>query len=88
MDKLTKIKVAGVPEGFQELSFTTDGVTLNYVLGPDHGLPLGINVSFQSFRRDSMFLFPISEGTENQPGLRDNICTIFVVTILSVSFRK
>ena len=40
MDKLTKIKVAGIPEGFQELSFTTDGVTLNYVLGPDNGLPL------------------------------------------------
>jgi hypothetical protein len=40
MDKLTRIPVAGIPEGFQELSFTTNGVTLNYVLGPDHGLPL------------------------------------------------
>jgi pimeloyl-ACP methyl ester carboxylesterase len=40
MDKLTKIKVAGIPEGFQELKFATEGVTLNYVLGPDHGLPL------------------------------------------------
>jgi pimeloyl-ACP methyl ester carboxylesterase len=40
MDKLTKIQVAGIPEGFQELSFTTNGVTLNYVLGPDNGLPL------------------------------------------------
>ena len=40
MDKLTKTKVAGIPEDFQELSFTTDGVTLNYVVGPDHGLPL------------------------------------------------
>jgi pimeloyl-ACP methyl ester carboxylesterase len=40
MDKLTKIKIAGMPEGFQELSFTTNGVTLNYVLGPDNGLPL------------------------------------------------
>ena len=39
MDKLTKIKVAGIPEGFQELSFMTNGVTLNYVVGPDHGLP-------------------------------------------------
>ncbi|HLO30742.1 MAG TPA: alpha/beta hydrolase, partial [Anaerolineales bacterium] len=40
MDKLTKIKVAGTPEGFRELSFMTNGVTLNYVVGPDHGLPL------------------------------------------------
>lgn len=40
MDKLTKIKVAGIPEGFRELSFMTDGVTLNYVVGPDNGLPL------------------------------------------------
>jgi hypothetical protein len=40
MDKLTKIKVAGIPKGFQELSFVTDGVTLNYVVGPDNGLPL------------------------------------------------
>jgi len=40
MDKLTKIKVAGIPKGFQELSFVTDGVTLNYAVGPDNGLPL------------------------------------------------
>jgi pimeloyl-ACP methyl ester carboxylesterase len=40
MDKLTKIKVDGIPEGFQELNFTTNGVTLNYVVGPDNGLPL------------------------------------------------
>ncbi len=40
MDKLTKIKVAGIPEGFRELSFVTDGVTLNYVVGPENGLPL------------------------------------------------
>jgi pimeloyl-ACP methyl ester carboxylesterase len=40
MDKLTKTKVAGIPEGFQELNFTTNCVTLNYVVGPDHGLPL------------------------------------------------
>lgn len=40
MDKLTKIKVAGIPEGFQELSFTTNGITLNYVVGPDNGIPL------------------------------------------------
>lgn len=40
MDKLTKAKVAGIPEGFQELSFTTNGVMLNYVVGPNNGLPL------------------------------------------------
>jgi pimeloyl-ACP methyl ester carboxylesterase len=40
MDKLTKIKVEGIPEGFQELKFTTNGVTLNYVVGPNNGLPL------------------------------------------------
>ena len=32
MDKLTKIKVDGIPEGFQELNFITNGVTLNYVV--------------------------------------------------------
>jgi len=40
MDKLTKIKVAGIPEGFQELKFTTGDVMLNYVIGPDNGPPL------------------------------------------------
>jgi pimeloyl-ACP methyl ester carboxylesterase len=40
MDKLTKTRVAGIPEGFEELRFTTDDVTLNYVVGPDNGLPL------------------------------------------------
>jgi pimeloyl-ACP methyl ester carboxylesterase len=40
MYKLTKTKVAGIPEGFQELSFTINGVTINYVVGPDNGLPL------------------------------------------------
>lgn len=40
MDKLTKTKVAGIPEGFKELQFTTGKVTLNYVVGPDNGLPL------------------------------------------------
>ena len=40
MDKLTSIKVAGLPDGFQELRFTADGVTINYVVGPDSGLPL------------------------------------------------
>ncbi len=40
MNKLTKIKVAGIPEGFEELCFTTGDVTLNYVVGPNNGLPL------------------------------------------------
>jgi pimeloyl-ACP methyl ester carboxylesterase len=40
MAKLTKTKVAGIPKGFQELSFTIEDVTLNYVVGPDNGLPL------------------------------------------------
>ena len=40
MAKLTKTKVAGIPEGFKELSFSTNGVILNYVVGPDNGLPL------------------------------------------------
>lgn len=35
-----RTKVAGIPKGFQERSFTTNGVTLNYVVGPDTGLPL------------------------------------------------
>lgn len=40
MDPLTKIKVAGIPEGFQELSFTMNGVTIHYVVGPQNELPL------------------------------------------------
>jgi pimeloyl-ACP methyl ester carboxylesterase len=40
MDKLTNIKVEGIPEGFQELSYPTDDVRLNYVVGPENGLPL------------------------------------------------
>ncbi len=40
MDKLGRTTVAGVPQGFKELGFATDGVTLNYVVGPDNGLPL------------------------------------------------
>lgn len=40
MSRLPKIKVAGIPEGFKEFRFTTHGVTLNYVVGPDNGLPL------------------------------------------------
>lgn len=40
MDRLTRIPVAGIPAGFQELGFAIDGVTINYVVGPDNGLPL------------------------------------------------
>lgn len=40
MDKLHKTKVAGIPTGFEELRFTIGDVTLNYVAGPDNGLPL------------------------------------------------
>lgn len=35
-----RVKVAGIPKGFRELSYTTDDVTLNYVVGPDNGLPM------------------------------------------------
>jgi pimeloyl-ACP methyl ester carboxylesterase len=34
------VKLAGMPKGFKELLFTTGDVTLNYVVGPDNGLPL------------------------------------------------
>ncbi len=40
MDKLTRVSVAGIPAGFEECRYTVDGVTLNYVVGPDNGLPL------------------------------------------------
>ena len=40
MDTLKKTKVAGIPEGFQEFSFTIEDVTINYVVGPGNGLPL------------------------------------------------
>lgn len=40
MDKLTRIPVAGIPAGFEECGYTLDGVTLNYVVGQDNGLPL------------------------------------------------
>src|SRR5512136_2076217 len=40
MAKLRRTKVAGIPRGFQERLFTTGDVTLNYVVGPDKGLPL------------------------------------------------
>ncbi|NPV55063.1 MAG: alpha/beta hydrolase [Anaerolineae bacterium] len=40
MSPIRRITVAGIPPGFQELSFTSEDVTLNYVVGPDNGLPL------------------------------------------------
>lgn len=40
MGRLPHIKVEGVPEGFRELVVTLDEVALNYVVGPDNGLPL------------------------------------------------
>lgn len=40
MAKLGKTQVAGIPEGFQEFNFTIKDVTINYVAGPDNGLPL------------------------------------------------
>jgi pimeloyl-ACP methyl ester carboxylesterase len=40
MGILHRTEVAGIPRGFTELRFTTGDVTLNYVVGPDNGLPL------------------------------------------------
>ncbi|MCA9961573.1 MAG: hypothetical protein KC443_21185, partial [Anaerolineales bacterium] len=40
MDRLTKIKIAGIPAGFQELKTTINDVSLNYVVGPNNGQPL------------------------------------------------
>jgi pimeloyl-ACP methyl ester carboxylesterase len=37
---LHRTEVSGIPRGFKELRFTTGEVTLNYVVGPDNGLPL------------------------------------------------
>lgn len=34
------VKVAGITPGFQERQYTTAEVTLNYVVGPENGLPL------------------------------------------------
>jgi pimeloyl-ACP methyl ester carboxylesterase len=48
-------KVAGVPQGFSELRFTTGDVTLNYVAGPDNGPALllipGQMESWQGYKR-------------------------------------
>ena len=55
MDKTTKIKVSGIPKGFQELSFKVKDVTINYAVGPDNGLPLllipGQMESWQGYKR-------------------------------------
>ena len=55
MSIFVRTPVAGTPEGFKELSFTTNGVTLNYVVGPDNGLPLllipGQMESWQGYKR-------------------------------------
>src|SRR5512141_1548514 len=40
MSILHRTAVSGTPRGFKELRFTTGEVTLNYVVGPDKGLPL------------------------------------------------
>jgi pimeloyl-ACP methyl ester carboxylesterase len=44
-----------MPGGFQELSFATNGLTMNYVVGPDNGLPLllipGQMESWQGYKR-------------------------------------
>jgi pimeloyl-ACP methyl ester carboxylesterase len=40
MDKLTRISVAGVPQGFEELRFDTAQVAINYVVSPEHDIPL------------------------------------------------
>ncbi len=40
MNILHRTQVSGIPRGFKELRFTTGEVTLNYVVGPDDGLPL------------------------------------------------
>jgi pimeloyl-ACP methyl ester carboxylesterase len=40
MSVLHRTEVEGVPKGFTELRFTTDDVTLNYIIGPDRDLPL------------------------------------------------
>ncbi len=55
MDTVPKTRVAGIPEGFRELGFTTEDVTINYVVGPDNGLPLllipGQMESWQGYKR-------------------------------------
>ena len=47
--------VAGIPEGFKELCFSTGDLALNYVVGPDNGIPLllipGQMESWQGYKR-------------------------------------
>jgi pimeloyl-ACP methyl ester carboxylesterase len=40
MSLFRRIKIAGLPEGFEERSFNTNDVILNYIVGPNNGLPL------------------------------------------------
>ena len=35
-----KVRVSGIPRGFTEKQWNTGEVILNYVEGPDHGVPL------------------------------------------------
>jgi len=53
--KIPRGVVAGVPYGFKELCFNTGEVAVNYVVGPDHGLPLllipGQMESWQGYKR-------------------------------------
>ncbi|MGE5250826.1 MAG: alpha/beta fold hydrolase [Bacteroidota bacterium] len=55
MKTARRVRVAGIPEGFRESSFAAGDVTLNYVAGPDHGLPLllipGQMESWQGYKR-------------------------------------
>lgn len=55
MSRSRGVKVAGIPDGFEEKSFITGDVTLNYVVGPDNGLPLllvpGQMESWQGYKR-------------------------------------
>lgn len=40
MSKSSYARVAGIPEGFEEHRATVGNITLNYVAGPDNGLPM------------------------------------------------
>jgi pimeloyl-ACP methyl ester carboxylesterase len=55
MAKIGRTKVHGIPSGFEELKYSLDGVILNYVVGPDNGLPLllipGQMESWQGYKR-------------------------------------
>ncbi|MBN1313714.1 MAG: alpha/beta hydrolase [Anaerolineae bacterium] len=55
MSILGRTKVAGIPAGFKELQVTLGDVTLNYVVGPENGLPLllipGQMEAWQGYKR-------------------------------------